>query len=298
MARSVPGVPKVISAETERRRAIARRVVEVLAAKGGLSASMLAGSAARGTCDEHSDVDLLNYYAELPDPAEFDAVLRGLGAEVGSPIGPPGPEGFAASYRIEGVEVQTGAQLIASLEERLDHIAAGEVDWATAKIAMGLLEGMALHGDELIREWKARATYPEALRRREVEANLGVFPIWALDAHLAARDAELFRRQMLLDGAFRVLAVLSALNRLYFTTFQFKGSAGHVEQMRIKPRDLSLRLDAVANGEPSAAAEELRQLVEETRQMVRLEMPDVDVEVRWRPPSNQDAPRPSAADQN
>src|SRR5438270_10282285 len=70
----------LISHETEKRRATARRVVEVLAAKTGLSASLLAGSAAQGTCDEHSDIDLLNYYSELPDRGAFDALMRGLGA--------------------------------------------------------------------------------------------------------------------------------------------------------------------------------------------------------------------------
>jgi hypothetical protein len=38
--------------ETEKRRAIARRAAEQLAARTDLSASLLAGSAARGTCDE------------------------------------------------------------------------------------------------------------------------------------------------------------------------------------------------------------------------------------------------------
>ena len=46
-----------------------------------------------------------------------------------------------------------------------------DVDWITAKVAMGLLEGSPLHGDELIRSWQIRAQYAESLRRREVEAH-------------------------------------------------------------------------------------------------------------------------------
>ena len=93
---------------------------------------------------------------------------------------------------------------------------------------MGLLEGLPLRGEPLLREWQSRAAYPEALRRREVEANLRFFPVWDLDEHLAARDAELFRRQMLLDGAFRVLAVLSAINRLYFTKLPVQASTSTI----------------------------------------------------------------------
>jgi hypothetical protein len=126
-----------------------------------------------------------------------------------------------------------------------------------------------------VRDWKDRAAYPEALRRREVEANLGLFPIWDLDEHLAARDAELFRRQMLLDGAFRVLAILSAINRLYFTTFQFKRARAHIARMAVRPEQLAERLDRIASSPPSEAANELMKLLQETRAIVQAEMPDL-----------------------
>lgn len=248
-----------------------------------LRATLLTGSVAAGTADEHSDIDLLNYYADLPDRELFDGVLRDLGGERFGEITEPREEGFAGRYRFDGIEVQTGANLIAALENRLERVAAGDVDWIMAKVAMGLLEGIPLYGDEVIRGWQARARYPESLRLREVEANVGWFPIWDLDEHLAARDAELFRRQMLLDGAFRVVAVLSAVNRLYFTTFQFKRAGAHFDAMNVKPDRLTERLDRVANAAPSEAAAELKQLVEETRAIVRAEMPDLDPDSPWQP---------------
>src|SRR5712691_2653007 len=124
---------------------------------------------------------------------------------------------------------------------------------------------------------------PATMRRREVEANLGIFSIWKVDEQLAARDGELFRRQMLLDGAFRLVAVLSAINRLYFSAFQFKRAAEHFSRLSLKPDRLAERLDFVANAAPSEAAEELRRLVEETKAIVGAELPDVDVEVSWQP---------------
>ena len=269
--------------ETERRRAIARRVVDHLAANTDLRASLLAGSAAVGSADEHSDLDLLNYYEELPTPTAFTGVMRSLGAEPMGEIGMPTPEGFGGRFHLEGVEVQTGGQLVAATERRLDKIAAADVDWITAKVAVGLLEGLALIGETRIREWQVRAAYPEALRRREVEANLGLFPVWNLDEHLAARDAELFRRQMLLDGAFRVLAVLSAINRLYFTSFQFKRARAHIERMPVKPDLMAESLDVIANAPPSVAAEELKRLFAATKRIVRSEIPDLDVDRGWRP---------------
>jgi len=269
---------------SERRRAIARGVVDSLARRTELRATLLAGSAALGISDEHSDIDLLNFYAALPGQAEFDAALREVGAEPKGQISPPGPDGFVGRYEVEGIELQTGGELVSSIERSLDRIAAGDIDWIVAKVGIGLREGMAMYGDDLIAGWRRRAAYPEAFRRREVERNLGIFPIWRLDDHLAARDAELVRRQMLVEGAFRVVSILSAVNRVYFSTFQFKRSGAHFAQLNLRPERLSERMDVVANGAPSVAAHELRGLVEETMAIVKREMPGIDAEVPWQPP--------------
>lgn len=226
----------------------------------------------------------MNFYETLPEQADFDAALREVGAELKGQISPPGPEGFVARYDVEGIELQTGGELIAFIERRLDRIAAGDVDWIVAKAAMGLQEGIALYGTELIDTWKKRIEYPESLRLREVQRNLAFFPIWRIDEHLAVRDAELFRRQMLVEGAFRIVSVLSAVNRVYFSTFQFKRAGAHFEQLNVKPERLAERIDVVANGDPSVAAEELRRLVEETKSIVKTEMPGVEVDVSWQPP--------------
>ncbi len=270
--------------EVRKRRDIAQRVVEHLVVSSDLKAALLTGSVAVGTADEHSDVDLLNYYDALPTPDEFTVWIEQAGGELMRNLGPPDADGFVAGYFIDGVQVQTGAQTTASIDRELKRIEAGDVDWTRAKLATGLLEGSPLQGAEIIEGWRRRATYPESLRRREVEANLGIFPIWAVDEQLAARDAELFRRQMLIEGAFRLLAVLSALNRLYFTTFQFKRAGAHIDHMKLKPDRLADRLDVVANGPPSVAAEELRTLSVETRAIVEAEMPDVDSGLSWQPP--------------
>jgi hypothetical protein len=220
----------------------------------------------------------------VPAPEWFDAVLHEAGATVTGVINPPGPDGFDTRYSVEGIELQTGGTTVASIEERLSRIAEGDVDWASAKVAMGLMDGVALHGEHLIQVWKRRVAYPESLRKHEVEANIGIFAIWRADTQLAARDAELFRRQMLLDGGFRVAAVLSAINCVYFSTFQFKRAGEHFAQMAIKPERISERLDIVANAPPALAAEELRRLVEETKDIVRQEMPEIDVDAVWQPP--------------
>jgi hypothetical protein len=273
-----------VTAAAEVRRDLARRVVDRLAHQTALQASLLTGSAGRGTSDDHSDIDLVNYYEELPDPSFFRDQLSKAGAVLEGPLGEPGPDGFIDAYRIDGIQLQTGAGTVSETKERVDRIVAGEVDWISAKVAMGLLEGLPLRGAGLIESWReAVRAYPPSLRRREIERNIGIFPLWAVDAHLAARDAQLFRRQVALDGAFRVMAVLSAVNELYFSTFQFKEMRAHIARMRVAPDHLARRLELVASAPPAEAAEELRILAVETKAIVKAEVPDVDVEAPWRP---------------
>ena len=75
---------------------------------------------------------------------------------------------------------------------------------------MGLQEGIALYGEELIESWKSRVRYSEKQRKSEIEANLGFFPIWKADDQLAARDAELARRRAYDDSVRRANEAASA----------------------------------------------------------------------------------------
>ena len=268
----------------EKRLGLARRVADHLAANTELTVSLLTGSVAQGTCDDASDIDLLNYYETLPERARFDEVLAEVGARLTGELSPPGAPEFAARYDLAGIELQSGAQRTSSLEATLDRIAAGEVDWATAKVAMGLQEGVALHGEDRLVRWQSLVDYPEALRRKEVTANLGFFPIWRLESYLATRDAAIFQREMLLDGAFRVLAIAAALNRLYFSRFQVKRVGDFTERMALKPERLAERLRLVVDGPATEAGQELSRLVDEVKGLVRSELPDVDLEQPWMPP--------------
>ncbi len=103
-----------------------------------------------------------------------------------------------------------------------------------------------------------------------------IYPYWAAHEQIAARDARLFEMQSLLDSAFNVLAMLSGLNRIYFTTFQFKGIRQHVAAFETAPSRLAERLESLFKLDRAAAAEELRQLVEETVSLVEERMPGVD----------------------
>jgi hypothetical protein len=76
--------------------------------------------------------------------------------------------------------------------------------------------------------------------------------------------------------------VLAGLNRLYFSTFQFKRMHAFVGRMTQAPPDLAGRIDRLFT-QPERAAAELESLVGETVELVRRELPDIDVTAaaRW-----------------
>jgi len=126
---------------------------------------------------------------------------------------------------------------------------------------------------------------PEPLRRAAIEHHWGFFPLWYYGDALAARDAELWRLDMLLEAAFNLLGVLAALNRVYFARFQLKHMRALVAKMAIAPPDLAARLERLFRLEPPEAADELGRLVVETRALVHGELPDLDLPIR-RPPGD------------
>jgi hypothetical protein len=93
------------------------------------------------------------------------------------------------------------------------------------------------------------------LRRALIELHWsGLFPLWHWVDSLDARDCELFRLEMLVDGMLRLLGVLAAVNRVYYSRLHLK------------------RVGALAA---------------ETRALVLAELPELELPFRFPPGSRQ-----------
>jgi hypothetical protein len=173
------------------------------------------------------------------------------------------------------------------LNELLERIE--EFDSPFQKVLSGILDGLPLHGEDLVEQRRALVReYPEPLRRAMIERHWNFFPLWYYGDYMAARDAELWRLDSLLDAVFNLLAVLAALNRLYFTRFELKQMRALVAKMELAPQDLADRLESLFRLDPDAAAVELGRLVEETRALVGSELPDLELPLRFEPGTRQE----------
>jgi predicted nucleotidyltransferase len=275
---------------TDYLRARARRIVDEALKRVPLKAALLAGSAARGDADFYSDLDLLLYVDEVPPEEVLGQIREAVGGTDPIPKGEPTDYFCGEEFNLDGVRTEVSFIALAWSESRLDEVLdrIEEFDSPSQKVLSGILEGLPLYGEELLERRRARiGKYPEPLRRAMIERHWNFFPLWYYGEAMATRDAELWRLDMLLEAAFNLLAVLAALNRLYFTRFQLKKMRELIAQMKLAPARLGHRLESLFRLEPDAAAEELERLVEETHALVAAELQDLELPLRFAPGTRQ-----------
>jgi hypothetical protein len=268
---------------TDHVRARARRVVAAALELGPLRAALLAGSGARGDADFFSDVDLLLYVDEAPPDDRLERLCEAVGGT--NPVWIAAPR--LIQFSVGGVAVQVGYSTIAQIEEELETalVRLEEVIGSpNQKMLSGLVEGLPLHGADVIVAWRERAAaYPEPLRVASIEHHWQFFPLWYYGVAMSRRDSELWRLDMLLEGAFNVLGVLAALNRVYYARFELKRLRKLVEKFAVAPPELADRLESLFRLPAEEAASELGRLVLETRELVRRELPDLELPLRRLP---------------
>ena len=275
---------------TEHLREVARRIVDAALERVPLRAAMVVGSAARGDADFYSDLDLLLYVDELPPERTLAEIRETVGGT--NPIRKNEPtEHFCGEeFEVDDVRTEVSFMTVARVEWRLDQLLERleEIDSPVQKVLAGMLEGLPLYGEELVQRWQARMRdYPAPLRRAMIERHWSFFPVWYHGESMAARDAELWRLDMLLEAAFNLLAVLAGLNRLYFRRAELKRMRALIAKMELAPPNLADRLESLFRLEPEPAAAELGRLVEETRVLVTREFPDLELPLQFPPGQRQ-----------
>ena len=81
------------------------------------------------------------------------------------------------------------------------------------------------------------------------------------------------------ESSRNLLGVLAGLNRVYFTTFQFKRMRRFINQLAIAPENLGDRIESLFAGDHVAAIAELEALVREAVALVQLHMPEASIPV-------------------
>lgn len=294
-----------MTSESQYLQALARRVVDAAVERTAVRAALLAGSAGRGNADRFSDLDLLFYVDSVPTSetvTEIRAAVRGI-----NPLRRYEPTDYAngEEFQLCGVRTEVVFLTVEHVEQRLDELLDQLRDVASSrqKLLAGIAEGLPLHGEELIARWRARLQpFPEPFRREMIERHWDFFPLWYHAEAMAARDSELWRLDVLLEGAFNLLGVLAGLNRIYFARFELKRTRDLVAKMELAPPALADRIENLFHLSPTEAASAFGTLIEETRQLVQQELPDLDLKLsqpldsqqqRWPIPEDDEPSEPA-----
>jgi len=260
---------------------LGKKILEPYTKLPSARAAMITGSSAEGVSDHYSDLDMTVYYeGELPSEDAMARIRESHGApERAWLLGERADGNIAEAYELDGVQAQIGHATIATWENDIAEVLERwNADTPLHKAMSGTLECVAVHGQDYIERWKARIrAYPEGLARAMVEKRLQIFPVWYVQDALDARDATLWHFQIRIETAYALIGILAGLNRLYFTTFQFKKMSRFFDQMRIKPERLAERVEALFGQTPAEAAASLEVLVREVLALVEHEMPEVDI---------------------
>ena len=249
-------------------------------------AVMITGSVAKGLADFYSDIDMTIYYeGELPPMTEFDRIrVENGGGDTKWMIGDHAAGSFAAAYDVKGIEVQIGHTTFVEWDKQIAVVLEQHnIDTPLHKAMEGTLNSIALFGEEHMDRWKARIrAYPDELAEAMVRKNLQFFPVWGLLPHFETRDSNLWFNQILVEASQHMIGALAGLNRLYFTTFQFKRMGYFIDQMTLKPDNFAQRIDGLFGSDLQTAAFELEKLVEETIGLIETHMPQVDTSLAKR----------------
>jgi len=97
-----------------------------------------------------------------------------------------------------------------------------------------------------------------------------------MEERFFSRDATLWFHQVRVEILQNVLGALAGLNRVYYTTFQFKHAAAFVRQLKVAPDNLNDRIEAALAAGHHEAVRQLEALVRETLALVERELPHLD----------------------
>ena len=269
-------------------RTLARRVADSYLTYAKPRAILLVGSAATGTADLYSDLDMLVYYDKVPPEELLASTPRELGADHyrgtawSDESGAPDEHGYSERYTLNGIECQVGHETVGAFEREITRLVVDlELSEELLKIMSGLFDGLPLHGEDLIEQWRRRAAYKDELQRAIIEKRWKFFPWWYFQERLRARDTTVWRYDVLVQSVYSVVGVLAALNRCYFSTFEFKRESTFLARLEVTPPNLAARLDALFESDEPASTTELERLVGETAALVSMRFPDIDLPLEW-----------------
>lgn len=279
MSSSANRAPQGTEASQERLR-LARKLAALWTALPGCRAVAVVGSAAEGTSDSASDLDMCVFWETAPRREDMDTVKAQAGeGERILFLGDPAEGGCVESYRVEGIKVDFAHSTAELWHQHTDEVLEKlNLDSPWQKGMSGTLSCNVLYGSEFIGALQARLRpYSESLRQAMLSRYCRFLPLYALRGQALGRGDLLWLKALLVEYSTNMLYTLCALNGAYHA-MEFKRLHRFIErELPIAPPNLHARLDAMLLAKPEQAVEQVAELVRETLSLVEQHCPAFDV---------------------
>jgi len=241
---------------------------------------VLGGSPPKGLSDSYSDLDIVVYWDNIDFEWLESVPLKQVGGDRFflrrmSEL----EEIYLEQYYFNGLKVDIGHVTMKMWNHWVEDVMVNlETTPDKQKSLGGFLDSKALHGEDLVNEWKERiATYPEELGRRMIKQNFRFFVHGSLVNQGYKRDDLLFFHDGLCLTLKKMLGILAGLNRIYFSTDDPRWIAYELERMPIKPKDAWKRMKAVLESDGEKAVGILDGLVDDMMDLVEKHVPGIDL---------------------
>ena len=183
----------------ETRRRLAAEIAPAYAANPNVAVVLLAGSVARGTADQFSDIEIDIFWHTPPSAAELLAPITQSGWSLLQQH--VDEYEWADSFYVAGIKVDTSQFLVRTLDQWIDDVLVrADIEVEKQIRITAIQHGQVLYNPAQIERWRAQvAHYPAALQHAMLAEHLWFQPRAVLEM-LAARDNALLLARSLVDG--------------------------------------------------------------------------------------------------
>lgn len=270
------------------RLAFAEEAAAAYALDTKVAATLVGGSTARGHADRWSDIEIGAFWSEPPALSEREAAAGRVDGKLFRLYAYDENEevwsdDFHLGHRPDGddtsgVLLEVSNMTSESMERLLDAVLVQfDTDPGKQNVLSAIVDGIPVHGKELLRQWSTRASaYPDELAENVVRAHGQIDHFWRSQMWLERSNNLLMLNDSFVQAQHRILHTLLGLNRTYY--FGFKWLDLVADRLTHKPENLAARMRATFNASPHDAVQTMSQLVEDTYDLIERSDLDVDVD--------------------
>ena len=258
---------------------VGKRIARYYAELPEVAGVVLGGSAARGTADPNSDLDLFIFCHDHPGERFRSEVVAGLHGEGWKQHGNKLDRGIlrdcfhAAGHRIDIEHVRVGSCESAIEDVMYRH----DTDREKQSLLGGLFDSHSLHDTGIVEEWKSRISrYPDGLQRKVLEGNLSMSPLWIPEIYARNRGDHLYLLEAMSSVGNSILGLLHGLNRMYQPS-EYKRVPLFLSRLDVAPPNIVDRWQSVFQNGSVEVVKELETIVLEIFSLVEACRPEIDL---------------------